>query len=77
MHNFRVKALSSHVSANNLGVMCDALQELSKLSLKLQTRESTIILAHRAICREDRVQVARLLHLTHPGELRTLSRALH
>lgn len=47
--------ISSHAFVNNLGIMCDALQELYELSLELQKRESTVISAHRAICREVRV----------------------
>lgn len=35
--------ISLHVFVNNLGIMCDALQELSKLSVKLQKRDITII----------------------------------
>ena len=47
--------ISSHAFVNNLGIMCDALQELSELSVKLQNRDITIISAHKTICREIRV----------------------
>lgn len=43
--------LSSRAFVNNLGMMCDALQELSELSLELQKRDTTIISSHKAICR--------------------------
>ena len=47
--------ISSHAFVNNLGIMCDALQELSELSVELQKRDITIISAHKTICREIRV----------------------
>lgn len=47
--------ISSHAFVNNLGIMFDALQELSELSLELQKRDSTIIAAHRTICRQIQV----------------------
>ncbi|MGH0132821.1 UNVERIFIED_CONTAM: hypothetical protein FKN15_050685 [Acipenser sinensis] len=47
--------ISLHVFVNNLGLVCDALQELSELSLELQKRDCTIITAHRAVFREARV----------------------
>lgn len=47
--------LSSHAFVNNLGIMCDALQELSELSVELQKRDVTIISAHKTISREIRV----------------------
>ncbi|XP_078509084.1 E3 SUMO-protein ligase KIAA1586-like [Lissotriton helveticus] len=46
------RRLSSIQFVANLGLMYDALQELSELSLELQKRDSTIIDAHRAICRQ-------------------------
>ncbi|KAL1249596.1 hypothetical protein QQF64_020601 [Cirrhinus molitorella] len=49
------KRLSSYSFVQNLGLMYDALQELSELSLELQKQDCTIIAAHRAICREARV----------------------
>ena len=49
------KKVSSHAFVNNLGIMYDALQELSELSLELQKRDCTIIMAHKAICRQVRV----------------------
>ena len=47
--------ISSHAFVNNLGIMCDALQELSELSVELQKLDITIISAHKTICREIRV----------------------
>ena len=52
------KRLSSHAFVNNLGLMWDALQELSELSVELQKRDINIISAHRAIYREVKVLVA-------------------
>lgn len=49
------KRLSSHAFVNNLGLMWDALQELSELLLELQKRDINIISAHRAIYREVKV----------------------
>ncbi|XP_078504031.1 E3 SUMO-protein ligase KIAA1586-like [Lissotriton helveticus] len=46
------RRLSSIQFVANLGLMYDALQELSELSLELQKRDSTIIDSHRAICRQ-------------------------
>ncbi len=54
-YNGLVKRLSSYAFVNNLGLMHDALQELSELSLELQKRDCTIIMAHKAICRQIRV----------------------
>ncbi len=54
-YNGLVKRLSSYAFINNLGLMHDALQELSELSLELQKRDCTIIMAHKAICRQIRV----------------------
>ncbi|XP_037540253.1 E3 SUMO-protein ligase KIAA1586-like [Nematolebias whitei] len=47
--------ISSCAFVNNLGMMCDALQELSELSLELQKKDATIISSHKAICRAVRV----------------------
>ncbi|KAJ1099489.1 hypothetical protein NDU88_004590 [Pleurodeles waltl] len=46
------RRLASIQFVANLGLMYDALQELSELSLELQKCDSTIIDAHRAICRQ-------------------------
>lgn len=54
-YNGLAKRLSSYAFVNNLGIMCDALQELSELSLEIQKRESSIISVHKAICRQIRV----------------------
>lgn len=54
-YNGLAKRLSSYAFVNNLGLMHDALQELSELSLELQKRDCTIIMAHKAICRQVRV----------------------
>lgn len=43
-YNGLAKHLSSHVFLTNLGLMYDALQELSELSLELQKRECNIII---------------------------------
>lgn len=42
---------------NNLGLMYNARQELSKPSLQLQKQECTIIIAHKAICHYVRVRI--------------------
>lgn len=47
--------ISSHAFVDNLGLVCDALQKLSELSLKLQRKECAIITANRADFREARV----------------------
>lgn len=52
LHIGLAKRLSSCAFVNNLGLMHDALQELS---LELQKRDCTIIMAHKAICRQIRV----------------------
>ena len=54
-YNGLAKRLSSHAFVSNLGLMYDALQELSELSLDLQKRECNIIMAHKGICRQIRV----------------------
>lgn len=50
-------------------MMCDALQELSELSLEFQKRDTTIILAHKAICRAIRVLEAMLERAGRYSEL--------
>lgn len=59
-YNGLAKRLSSYAFVNNLRLMYDALQELSELSIKLQKRDCTIIIAHKAICQEARVFEAML-----------------
>ncbi|KAK7162494.1 hypothetical protein R3I93_006722 [Phoxinus phoxinus] len=54
-YNGMAKRLSSHAFVYNLGLMYDALQELSELSLELQKQQCNIIMAHKAICRQIRV----------------------
>ncbi|XP_060767543.1 E3 SUMO-protein ligase KIAA1586-like [Neoarius graeffei] len=54
-YNGLAKRLTSHPFVNNLGVMYDALQELSELSLELQKRDCNIIMSYKAICRQIRV----------------------
>ena len=59
------KRLTSFAFVNNLGIMYDALQELSELSLELQKRDCTIIKGHKSICAQIRVFEALA---TRPGE---------
>lgn len=55
----KFQGMATHISSNeflrNLGLMYDALQELSELSLALQRRTITIPEAHREICRQIKV----------------------
>ena len=64
-YNGLAKRLSSHSFVTNLGLMYDALQELSELSLELQKRECNIMMSHKAISRQIRVFEARS---TQPAE---------
>ncbi|KAK0134200.1 E3 SUMO-protein ligase KIAA1586 [Merluccius polli] len=54
-YNRLAKRLSSHAFVTNLGLMYDALQELSELSLELQKQECNIMMSHKAISRQIRV----------------------
>jgi len=51
--------LSSDVTLMNIAVMCDALEELSELSLSLQAESVSIQKAHRLIARQVEVFTAR------------------
>ena len=51
--------LSSNVTLMNIAVMCDALEELSELSLSLQAESISIQKAHRLIARQLEVFTAR------------------
>lgn len=53
---------------NNLGLMYNVLQELSKPSLQLQNQECTIIMAHKAICHYVRVRICLGAQTAQPTE---------
>ncbi|XP_078542378.1 E3 SUMO-protein ligase KIAA1586-like [Lissotriton helveticus] len=53
-----LKKLTSYSFIRDLGVMCDALQELKDLSLSLQKRDITIVNAHRLLVSQVRIFIA-------------------
>jgi hypothetical protein len=54
-----VKKFQNPVFLKNLGLMYDALEELADLSLALQKADISLATAHRMICRQIEVFVAR------------------